>query len=249
MRVEKNETKSNELVKRPSHELDGFDTFEMAVEGGEEPMRRVIQGELIRFTNEALWVTRDGEELPADLELIAVDIARFVQKWRDGKPLDKETIIVAPGEKIPDVDRMNSATPQNEWIEGPDGKPRGPWQFQYLMYLLDPKLMGLYTYATGTVGGGMAVREITDRIRWIRKARGANVHPVVALSDVHMRTRFGGRQRPQFVVKRWVVLGDGAADHAALPGPTAGGAGGDASGMRTVEPPSVREELEDGIRF
>ena len=42
------------------------------------------------------------------------------------------------------------------------------------------------------------------------------VSPVVALADTFMPTRFGGRQRPHFVIKRWISL-DG--EQNALPAP------------------------------
>src|SRR3954447_16129347 len=65
---------SNELTKPPPRELDGFETYEGGVEGEQERASGgVIQGPIIAFTNEAEWVRRDGEELPADLELVAVD--------------------------------------------------------------------------------------------------------------------------------------------------------------------------------
>jgi hypothetical protein len=71
----------NELTK-PPRELDGFETYEDGVEGEvERASGGVIQGPIIAFTNEADWVRRDGEDLPADLELVAVDVARVVRKW------------------------------------------------------------------------------------------------------------------------------------------------------------------------
>jgi len=39
---------------------------------------------------------------------------------------------------------------------------------------------------------------------------------VIRLSDTYMRTKFGGRQRPHFLIKRWIALGDG---DRALPAP------------------------------
>src|SRR5260370_40563719 len=98
-------SKDDDEVKLPTAadapRLDGFEGYSDEVEGGEEQTSgRVIQGELVKFTNEATWVTRDGEELPPDLELIVIDIGRIVQKWQDAKPV--ETIILEPGQKYPD---------------------------------------------------------------------------------------------------------------------------------------------------
>jgi hypothetical protein len=231
---------TNNELEKPPHTVDGFHGYEDGIEGGEERANdRIIQGVLLKFTNEAAWVTSDGEEVSADLELVAVDIIRVVQRWHDAKPL--ETRVLKPGEKFPDVNALNAAVPQAEWSEGPDGRPRGPWQAQHLTYLLDPRTMGKYTYATGTVGGAIAVRDLVDRTQWMRKFRGANVYPVITLDDMFMATRFGGRQRPFFNIKRWVSLADGDA----LPAPEQPKLSD--RGVQEVKPPSLAEDTGDEI--
>jgi hypothetical protein len=184
---------------------------------GEERSSSVIKGRLVKFTNDCAWVTTDDEDLPDDLELVVIDIARVVQKWEDGSSV--ETKILAPDEKFPDVKQLNADTPRAEWVEGPDGEMRGPWQAQHLVYLLNIQTMDLFTFATGTIGGSICVRDIRDRTNWMRKLRGSNVYPVVTLSDIHMNTRFGGRQRPHFKMQRFIALGGDSG--VGLKGPTA----------------------------
>jgi hypothetical protein len=198
---------SNEVAKKAVAEVDGFDGYEDGTEGGRERGGQVIQGQRIKFTNEATWEKDDGQEIDEDREFIAVDIARVVQKWRDQMPV--ETIILAPHQKFPDVGKMNEAVPREQWVEGPDGNPRGPWQAQHIVCLLDPKNMDRFSYPTGTIGGAIATRDLTDKVKWMRRFRGENVFAVVSLRDVFMPTRFGGRQRPHLEVKRWVRFGDG----------------------------------------
>jgi hypothetical protein len=67
--------------------------------------------------------------------------------------------------------------------------------------------MDIYTFATGTTGGAIAVRDLRDRTNWMRKFKGPSVYPVVTLSDLHMNTKYGGRQRPHFKVQRFIALG------------------------------------------
>jgi hypothetical protein len=222
----------NEILK-PKSLLDGFQGFEAV----DSPANRLIQGQIAKFTNQATWITRDGEELSGTLELVAVNVIRVVQKWDDGQPI--ETRVLQPGEKFPDVEKLNASVPQSEWREGPDGKLHGPWQAQYLLYLLNPNTVERYTYATGTIGGGIAVRDLVDRVSWIRSLRGANVYAVVIPSNTFMNTRFGGRKRPHFVIKRWVPLGGDSA----LPAKPA------LTGPQAVEPPTAREALDDKIEF
>jgi hypothetical protein len=185
------------------------DGFEDAGEDIDPPANRLIQGELVKFTNEAIWVTRSGEELPGSLELVAVNVTRVVQRWEDGRPI--ETHVLQPGQKSPNLEELNANVPQTEWREGPDGKLRGPWEAQFLVCLLNPGTAERFTYATGTIGGGIAVRDLIHRVTWKRKFSGERVYAVVSLSAVPWKTRYGTRPRPHFVIMRWEGLSsDGA---------------------------------------
>jgi len=239
---------SNQLMKTEMPAADGFTGWEDSVEGAERPEGAgIIQGALVKFTNEAQWTTRDDDEIATDLGLIAVDVQRVVQKWQDGLPA--ETRILEPGEKFPDLEALNAEVPRSEWVEGPDGKLRGPWQAQHILYLLDPGTMDKYTFPTGTVGGRIAVGELRDKLIWMRRTRGPNVYPVVTLSDTHMRTRFGGRQRPHFKIVRWVRLGGEGGEVGALPPPptTPTPASSAQSESPLVPEPSLAEEMDDEI--
>jgi hypothetical protein len=196
----------SEEFKAPLRQLDGFETYEDAIESGgdQQSTNQVIKGTMLKFTNE-MWVTREGEEISAHLELVAVDVRRIVQKWKDQVPV--ETIRPEPGQKFPDIEKLNAEIPQQDWIIGPDGKPRGPWQAQHIVYLINPVTMDRFCFPTGTIGGRICVRDLVDSTQWKRKVSGDNVYPVVTLSDTFMNTRYGGRQRPHFLIKRWITLG------------------------------------------
>src|SRR6516225_9213450 len=172
----------SDIIKKEPTSLDNFAGWEDGVEGDDRPQGAgIIQGNLIKFTNEAQWVTRDGEELTGDLELVAVDVARVVQKWQDQQPV--ETIVLEPHQLFPDIEAMNEKTPREQWIEGPGGL-RGPWQAQHILYLLDLKTMDRFTFPTGTTGGRIAVRELRDKLVWMRRVkRDQNIYPVILLAD------------------------------------------------------------------
>jgi len=227
----------NTLMKAQTAAVDNFEGWNDGVEGVERPQSAgLIQGTLLKFSNAAKWVTRDDDEIASDVELIAVDIQRVVQRWEDGQPI--ETRILAPGENFPDLDALNADVPQSEWVEGPDGKLRGPWQAQHILYLLDPLTMDRFTFPTGTVGGRIAIGDLRDKSVWMRRTRGPNVFPIVTLSDVHMNTRFGGRQRPAFKITKWTRLGgEGGEEVAALPAPQ----------KTTVAEPTLAEDLNDAL--
>jgi hypothetical protein len=256
---------SNDVVKKDPTSVDNFAGWEDGVEGDDQPQSAgLIQGSLVKFTNEAMWVTRDGAELPADLELVAVDVGRVVQKWQDQQPV--ETIILQPHQKFPDIGEMNKKTPREEWVEGPDKKPRGPWQAQHILYLVDLATMDKYTFPTGTTGGRIAIRDLRDKLVWIRRLRGPNVYPIILLADTFMRTRWagpgGGRQRPHFKIIRWVRLGGEGGEVEALPPPSPQALDQSAKPVEkpaqprmpeselpltTVKEPSLQEELNDDL--
>ena len=237
---------SNQVVNQSTQtQLDPFAGYDDRIEGDARPQGGgVIQGTLAKFSNEGAWITGDGDELLSGLELVAVDVARLCQKWVDQKP--EETIFVAPGEKFPDIDELNTKAPKSEWREDLNGKMVGPWQRQSILYLLDLKTLDKYTYPTATTGGSIAIRELCEKTKWMRRHRGQNVCAVVRLSDTHMATRFGGRQRPHFEIVRWIGLdGEGALS---APKPPAL-EGGDAApvSMHEVKEPSLKEDLDDDL--
>ena len=240
----------SDIVKKDPTSIDNFAGWEDGVEGDDRPEGAgIIQGTLIKFTNEGKWVTRDGEELPTDLELVAANVNRVVQKWSEGQPV--ETIILEPHQKFPDIEEMNEKVPKKEWVEGPDGNMRGPWQAQHILYLLDPKTMDKYTFPTGTTGGRIAIRELVDKTTWMRRLRGPNIYAVVLLSDTFMNTKWGGRQRPHFKIVRWVSLGSEGGQVEALPPPPATPtqqttAQSDLP-LDEVKEPSLAEEMNDEI--
>jgi hypothetical protein len=205
-----------------------------------------VHGWPSRMTSRGSTTTK---EISKDLEFIVVDRARVLQKWGpDGMPIAGETRFLEPKEKWPDVDAMNEEAPKSEWRDGPNGL-QGPWQCQHVIYLLDPQTLDKFTYPTNTVGGHICVGDLSDRIKNMRRLRGAHVYPVVTLSDTFMNTRHGGRERPHFVIKRWVMLGP---SETALPAPPEGprpldtAAAAETSApieLQTVKEPTLSEEM------
>jgi len=153
---------------------DSFAGFVDTYEGEDEIVnQRMIQGTRIKFSNEGKWTDNQGIELDPGKHYLAIGVERVVNKWpvEQGPPL--ETIVLAPGQPFPNIDKMNKACPKSEWREA-FGKQVGPYKPQRLLYLLD-RLMTLdkYTFPTSTVGGTRAVHELADKIAWMRRYRQA----------------------------------------------------------------------------
>jgi hypothetical protein len=248
---------------------DGFD------DGGDEVQQsRVIRGEKWGFSNAGTWVNAADEVISPELEVVAVQICRVLQKWIDKMPVAGTTTFLAPHDH-PDVEQLNEECPRVEWAPDPGGNLKGPWQIQNIVYLVDLQTMSMATYCTHTIGGGICVGELKDTVKLMRKFRGDGAYPVVSLSSKYMATRFGGRMRPHFVIKRWMAFGpEGAALPSASPSslpspepaaqspleqrveaeiktavkpePKGKGKGKDA-GARTVAPLTLAEEMDDGL--
>lgn len=182
----------------PAITSDGFDDYHDG-DGGS-----IIKGTKLKFSNDAEWTTGSGQAIAANREFLALELLRTLQKWTPGASAP-ETRVLAPDEK-PDVDALNDAAPREEWAEK-FGQMRGPYQFAYVLYLIDPQTMAPFTFVTSTAGGAQAVRNLRTATQLARKIRGSNVFPRVRLADEFMRTAFGGRQRPCFDIVGYEVLG------------------------------------------
>src|SRR5262249_42867861 len=120
-----------------------------------------------------------------------------------------ETLLKKSGEPLPDLDNLNSAVPIKHWEIGLDGKPRPPWQLNFVAYLLDPQTGALYTFLNSTVGARIAVERLQERVRCMRLLRGADVVPLVELGNKPMQTQFGQKLRPEFKIIDWRDFGGG----------------------------------------
>jgi len=196
-------------------ESDGFDDRE-------NDSGRVIRGAQLKY-NDGCWSSRDGQPAPSS-PLLVVGVLTILQQWLDQKPI--KTLKKEKGKPWPDVEALNDTVPQSQWEIGIDGKPRAPWQMQWVVYLLDEKTAERFTYANGTVGARIAVDELKDRVSDKRFMLANNtVLPLVELPCTPMKTRFGGKMRPEFKTVGWRSFGG------------------------TLEPPPPTKLLSDEIPF
>jgi hypothetical protein len=165
---------------------------------------RVIQGVILKCVD-GRWKDKDGLTPPDTL--LAMGTARCVQCWKDQQPVD--TIVETADEPLPDVDELNSPTPKKEWEKGLDGKPRPPWQVQFVVYLIDAATGSTWTFINSTTGARIAYERLTDKFRFMRRLRGDNIAPVIKLDAHPMKTSFGQKMRPEFTVVEWRDLGNG----------------------------------------
>ena len=235
------EKTAKELIENAVKEvMDGFDTY------GDELDRRLLQGTQIKFTNAYTWVTRAGEETPTNEDFIASNVKRVEAKWTKNKNAPPETRVLLPGEKFRDMKKLNEETPKPEWIEGPNGQLKGPWENQHYLYLLD-RLMKRYTYVASTIGGNIAVSELVQQVRDARMVYGPDAYAKVRLSDTWMKTSYSkdGRQRPHFIIVGYTRRrgGGGGGKLVELPDLT------ETEKLEQLAKPTAKQVLDDEIAF
>lgn len=193
----------NDITNYDPHD-DGFAGWSDQREGAEERAGGLIKGVKLKFLNTGRW---DPEDLERE-KLIVVKQLRCVQKWSlEKKPV--ETEILRPNEPFPDIEARNNALPKSEWVEGPvKGQLVGPWQTSFVLYLINPASMEEITYPTATVGGSIAIGELIDKLLWMRRSKNNNrIYPIVHLSSKSMKTGYGERPRPFFIIMGWTTMG------------------------------------------
>lgn len=204
--------------------VDGFDAV------AQDPSASPIRGVNVKFV--------DGEYLSFK-DKIDVRERRFVVlDRREGWQLLKkdcppEYLMRTPGQPRPPQPHVEKA----EWPLNFNGVPAHPWKLTHYLSLLDELTGEISTFWTNTIGGGIAVDELTDQITFMRRMR-PGAHPVVQLRSVPMPTSYGGtKPRPRFQLAGWKQA-DGAVEQAQITGPTA-----------DVEPVSSEEILDDKVPF
>jgi hypothetical protein len=199
---------SNESEQRNEVESDGLDNFSPE-QIGRKP-GAFGSARLLKFVD-GRFVTREGEEIGPDKELVVLGLNKVVQKFVGRKLLD--TTIVPDGANVPNLKEMNDSAPREEWGVDLNNNPVGPYTLVLVLKLINVTL-DRFAFITNSVGGSIAIGELSDKTKIMRRFRGPNVSPVVSLGVMTFRTNFGPKKRPDFRIVRWTRLSPDV-----LPGP------------------------------
>jgi hypothetical protein len=190
---------------REDQEADGlsnFDLGQIGMSGGAFGSARILKFDTDHF------VTREGEVIGPERELIVLGLKKIVQKFVAKRLM--ETIVVPDGQKAPDIKAMNGSAPREEWGPGLDGQPTGPYSLVLVLKLLDAATMDCFAFVAKSIGGAIAIGDLSDKTKIMRRFRGL-VSPVVScgVTNFPIKRLNIVRKRPDFRVLRWVTLGDG----------------------------------------
>jgi hypothetical protein len=197
---------------------------------------RLLQGGRAKWVNK-LW-TLDGNPPREEDRFLVTGTGFALQRWVDGLP---DIITKESGKSLPNPDDLNDAIPQEEWPIGKfSGKPEGPWKIVGFAYLLRLRDAARYTHINSTWGTRKCVRVIRDCMRDMSALRGASVFPIVQLTSApNPSKKYPGQFRPELEVLEWRQLGNQPAQIEQQVEQIG----------KSVQPPTVEEELNDSINF
>lgn len=156
-----------------------------------------------------------------------------VQGWqkleRDCPP---EYLVRKTGEPKPAQPHVD----KEAWPLNLNGEPQHPWKWTHYLYLLDTITGEFSTFWSNTIGGNVAVGELSDQVSLMRNVRPGAI-PVVELAAKDMPTQFGGtKPRPHFKILGWKSHGT---EQTLLTAPE--------QKLVDVEKPSLKEALGDEV--
>jgi hypothetical protein len=197
---------------------------------------RGLNGPLAKFVDK-LW-TLEEEPIPPDERFWVLGNKKVAQHWENGRVVEE---IVEPNE-LPDINALNAKIPKETWELGADGiTPQPPWSIAAAVYLLRERDALVCTSINKTGGQHAAANSLRSRIEWMCALKNELVWPIVTLGS-KLHSRQFKKHRPDFIVVEWRRFGGGPVEPPQLEKPS-GSIG------EKVEPPTLKEELNDEIGF
>lgn len=181
---------THELTKSENQAGDGFD------EAAADPTASPFRGTGIRFKDGDYFAFSDRINVDGKSYAVLNRLQGW-QKLQEG--CSPEYLIKKRGELRPARPHVDA----ENWPLNFNGKPEHPWKLTTYLHLIDAETGEFLTFWTNTIGGNIAVGQLTDQISFMRQAR-PNMIPVVALEARDMPTQYGGtKPRPHFQILGW----------------------------------------------
>jgi hypothetical protein len=202
----------------------------------------LIRGKMLKFADGQFTADKTAT-IPGDTTLVAVAVITAWVHWVEGRPIEHR--ITSPGQQHPERDELPDLD-ENLWPPGLDDQPSDPWKDTRYLHLIDPQSGTDFTFVTDSYGGRRGVGDLKSQIANVRSAHPAAV-PVVKLGSTMMKTRFGPKPRPEFLVVGWRGRSEGAAPLLLVEQPQR-----KSLERRTTpapEPVPTNDDMDDGIPF
>jgi hypothetical protein len=206
--------------------VDGFDA------GQQDPTASPIRGISIRLKDGHYFAF--GEKIDVrDRSFVVLDRVEGWQKLAEGCP--PEYLMRKTGEVRPPKPHID----ESDWPIGRlSGVPEHPWRLTHYLYLLDAATGEVSTFWSNTIGGRIAIDQLSDQVKFMRQAQPDAI-PVVALESRDMPTQYGAtKPRPHFRILGYKTRGSVGSQNM-ITGPEAA--------LRDVEAPSIAAQLNDDL--
>jgi hypothetical protein len=194
-----------------------------------DPTASPLRGTSVRFKDGAYFAFTDRIEVK-DKTYAAFDKCEGWQKLAKDTP--PEYLMRVPGEPRPPQPHVA----KEDWPLDLNGHPAHPWKLTYYLYLLDTATGEVSTFWSNTTGGRIALGQLTDQVKFMRRVRPGAI-PVVALGSKDMPTQFGStKPRPHFEIRGWKT--SDSTDQRLL---------ANEAPLVEVEAPSLAENMNDAL--
>jgi len=182
--------------------LESFDIRQLGQKHGAFGGARVLK------FNSGDYKTTAGETITPDRKFYVFDLVKVVQKFVNKKLVD--SFPVSGHEVLPDIiKKLNAEAPPQEWSVNPyNQKSEGPWTYTLALKLLDEEF-NKFCFITKSAGGGIAIGDLVDKIRLIKRIKGRNTTVMVVCEQgVRFKSNYNpaGVLRPSFRVVAHVRL-------------------------------------------
>jgi hypothetical protein len=210
--------------------IDGFDA--VARDATASPIR----GLSTKFKDGAYYNLAEEIDV-SGRRFVVLDRLDGWQKLAEGHP--PEYLMQKPGEPRPQRPHVE----EKDWPLNLNGVPEHPCKWTHYLHLLDEATGEIMTLWTNTLGGGIAIDQLSDQVTFMRRVRPDTI-PVIGLHSTEMPTQYGGsKPRPHFKILGWKVRGS-VGPQGLLTGPEQK----DAEQQTNAEP-TTKDILDDDLPF
>jgi hypothetical protein len=170
--------------------IDGFDA------DAHDPTASPIRGTSLKFKDGDYYTFSELIDVRGKSYAV-LDRLQGWQKLESGCP--PEYLMRQQGEPRPPRPHVDEA----DWPLNPNNVPEHPYKLTHYLRLLDADTAEFSTFWTNTIGGNIAIGNLSDQVNEMRRVR-PNAIPVVALKSVEMPTQYKTtKPRPHFQILGW----------------------------------------------
>jgi hypothetical protein len=161
-----------------------------------DPTASPIRGTGYRFKDGDYYAFSEQVDVD-DKSYVVLGRIQGWQKLEAGCP--PEYLTWQPGEARPPRPHVAEA----DWPLNFNGQPEHPFKLTWYLHLVDADTGEFCTFWTNTTGGNVAVGNLSDQVKEMRRVR-PNAVPVIALQSREMPTQYGTtKPRPHFHILGW----------------------------------------------